>query len=72
MNTTRKNLYNTIHKDLGISKNLSSKIIDDFFELFVSELINKEMIKIHSFGTFKVVKKNEKFRKYIKDDIDKV
>tara|TARA_Y100000590_G_C15569380_1_gene957959 strand:- start:730 stop:1020 length:291 start_codon:yes stop_codon:yes gene_type:complete len=70
MNTTRKNLYNTIHKDLGISKNLSSKIIDDFFELFVSELINKEMVKIHSFGTFKVVKKNERIGRNPKTKVE--
>ena len=60
MNTTRKNLYIKIHKTLGLSKNISSKIIDDFFDLFSNELIKKEKIKIHSFGTFQVINKKER------------
>ena len=70
MNTTRKNLYNKINKNLGLSKNISSKIIDNFFELFSSELINKEKIKIHSFGTFKVMKKKERIGRNPKTKVE--
>ncbi len=70
MNTTRKNLYNKIHKTLGLSKNISSKIIDDFFELFTLELINKEKIKIHSFGTFQVIAKKERIGRNPKTKIE--
>ena len=70
MNTTRKNLYNKIHKTLGLSKNISSRIIDDFFELFSTELINKERIKIHSFGTFQVVNKKERVGRNPKTKIE--
>ena len=31
-NFTRKDLSNKIHKNVGFSKNLSLKIVDDFFE----------------------------------------
>ena len=38
-NFTRRNLSNKIYQNLGFSKNISSKIIDDFFEILILELI---------------------------------
>ena len=45
-NITRKELFNKINQKLGFSKNLSSTIIDDFFELFgnQSKLIKGELL----------------------------
>ena len=60
MNITRKKLYNKVHQNLGFSKNMSSQIVDDFFELLIDELIKKEEVKISSFGTFKVIDKKER------------
>ena len=60
MNITRKKLYNRIHQNLGFSKNLTSQIVDDFFELLIDELIKKKEVKISSFGTFKVIDKKER------------
>ena len=60
MNITRKKLYNRIHQNLGFSKNISSQIVDDFFELLIDELIKKNEVKISSFGTFKVIDKKER------------
>ena len=60
MNITRKKLYNKIHRNLGLSKNISSQILDDFFELLIDELIKKKEVKISSFGTFKVMDKKER------------
>ena len=60
MNITRKKLYNRIHQDLGFSKNITSQIVDDFFELLIDELIKKKEVKISSFGTFKVIDKKER------------
>ena len=57
MNITRKKLYNRIHQNLGFSKNISSQIVDDFFELLIDELIKKNKVKISSFGTFNVIEK---------------
>ena len=59
-NFTRKNLSNYVHQNLGFSKNISSLIIDDFFESLVSELIKLNKIKITAFGTFEVVDKKER------------
>ena len=59
-NFTRKDLSNKIYQNLGFSKNLSSTVVDDFFEYVVSELIKSNKIKISSFGTFKIISKKER------------
>ena len=69
-NSTRKDLSNKIYKKLGFSKNLSSIIIDDFFETLTSELIKTEKVKITSFGTFKVVNKNERLGRNPKTKVE--
>ena len=69
-NFTRKNLYNKIFKNLGFSKNLSSKIVDDFFETLISEIIKSNKIKISSFGTFNVLLKKERIGRNPKTKIE--
>ena len=69
-NFTRKNLSNKIYKVLGFSKNLSRKIVDDFFETLVSELIKSNRVKISSFGTFKVMSKKERIGRNPKTKIE--
>ena len=59
-NFTRKDLSNKIYQNLGFSKNLSLKLIDDFFESMLSQLIKNKQVKISSFGTFKVMHKKER------------
>ena len=59
-NFTRKNLIRKIYQNVGFSKNFSSKIIDNFFELLISEIIISNKIKISSFGTFKVINTKER------------
>jgi nucleoid DNA-binding protein len=50
-NFTRKDLSNKIYKNVGFSKNLSLKIVDDFFESIILAIIKSNKIKISSFGT---------------------
>ena len=69
-NFTRKDLSNKIFKNLGFSKNLSSKIIDDFFETLISEIIKSNKIKISSFGTFSVLHKKERIGRNPKTKIE--
>ena len=59
-NFTRKDLSNKIYQNLGFSKNLSSKIVDNFFEALISGIIKSNKIKISSFGTFKVINTKER------------
>ena len=69
-NFTRKDLSNNIHQKLGFSKNLSSLLIDDFFESLVSELVKGNKIKISSFGTFLVVDKKERIGRNPKTKVE--
>ena len=59
-NFTRKDLSIKMFKILGFSKNFSSKLIDDFFEILVSEIIKSNKVKISAFGTFEVINKKER------------
>jgi len=69
-NFTKKNLTNKIYQNLGFSKNYSSIIIDDFIESLISELIKKNIIKISSFGTFKILNKKERIGRNPKTKIE--
>ena len=69
-NYTRKNLSDNVHQNLGFSKNISSLIIDDFFESLVSELIKFNKIKISSFGTFEVYDKKERIGRNPKTKVE--
>ena len=70
MNITRKKLYNRIHQNIGFSKNISSKIVDDFFEILILEIIKSNKIKISSFGTFSVLNKKERIGRNPKTKIE--
>ena len=70
-NFTRKDLSNKIFRNLGFSKNLSSKIVDNFFETLVSNIIKSNKIKITSFGTFSVLNKKERIGRNPKTGVEK-
>ena len=69
-NFTRKDLSNNVHQKFGFSKNLSSLLVDDFFESLVSELVKGNKIKISSFGTFLVVDKKERIGRNPKTKVE--
>ena len=69
-NFTRKNISNKVYQNLGFSKNISSTIIDDFFESLVSELVKLNKIKISSFGTFEVINKKERLGRNPKTKVE--
>ena len=54
-NYTRKDLANKVYQHLGLSKNISSIIVDDFFESLVSELIELNKVIISSFGRSPII-----------------
>ena len=59
-NLTRKEISYKIYKNIGFSKRLSSKILEDFFEFIIQELIESNKLKISSFGTFSILNKRER------------
>ena len=69
-NFTRKKLSIKVYQNLGFSKNISSTIIDDFFESLASELVKLNKIKISSFGTFEVINKKERIGRNPKTKVE--
>ena len=69
-NFTRKDLSNKIFKNLGFAKNLCTRIVDDFFEILILEIIKSNKIKISSFGTFSVLYKKERVGRNPKTKIE--
>ena len=69
-NFTRKDLSDKVYQKLGFSKNISSTIIDNFFEFLVLELEKFNNIKISSFGTFKIIKKKERIGRNPKTKVE--
>jgi len=69
-NITRKNISNKINKKVGFSKNLSLKIVDNFFETIIHEIINFNKIKISSFGTFSIINKKERMGRNPKTNVE--
>ena len=69
-NFTRKDISNKIYKNLGLSKNLSSKIVDDFFESIILEIIKSSKMKLSSFGTFSTLQKRERLGRNPKTKVE--
>ena len=69
-NFTRKDLSNKIFKNVGFSKNLSQKIIDDLFENIITSIIKSNKIKISSFGTFSILNKKERIGRNPKTGVE--
>ena len=51
---TRNDIIEAISENVGLSLSDSSYLIEEIFELILSELENGENVKISSFGTFSV------------------
>ena len=69
-NFIRKDLSNNIFKDLGFSKNFSSTIVDNFFEILIQHIIKFNKVKISSFGTFQVINKKERIGRNPKTKVE--
>ena len=55
---TRNDLIEVISDKVGLSLNDSSEMIENIFDFILTELENGDDVKISSFGTFKVKRKN--------------
>ena len=58
--TTRSTLSEAVFKNVGLSRNESSSLVDSVFSEILSSLIMGSDVKISSFGTFIVRKKKER------------
>ena len=72
INLTKKDLVNQIYMQLGFSKQISENLIDDFFYLLITNLINEKKIKITNFGTFSIREKKQRIGRNPKTKENKI
>ena len=60
INLTKKDLVNTIYMQVGFSKQIIENLVEEFFSIIVSNLIENKVIKISNFGTFSVRSKKSR------------
>ena len=58
--TTRSTLSEAVFKNVGLSRNESSTLVDSVFSEILKSLIDGKDVKISSFGTFVVRQKKER------------
>jgi integration host factor subunit alpha len=58
--TTRSTLSEAVFKNVGLSRNESSSLVDSVFTEILKSLISGKDVKISSFGTFVVRSKKER------------
>ena len=58
-NIKRKDLINNVYLNIGFSKVISENIVNDVFNLFIYNIISKNILKISNFGTFYKKTKNK-------------
>ena len=54
VNLTKKDLVNQVYMQIGFSKQISEKLIEELFFLIIENLKNETKLKISKFGTFSV------------------
>ena len=60
INLTKKDIINSIYMQIGFSKKISETILEDIFELILTNIIKYKKVKVAKFGTF--VLRNKKQR----------
>ncbi len=59
-NITRDDIAEAINLDFGLSKKDCLNLVNDIIEIIISGLENKQIVKIHNFGTFKLKRKKSR------------
>ena len=72
INLTKKDIINSIYMQIGFSKKISETLLEDIFEIILSNIIKYEKVKISKFGTFQLRKKNSRIGRNPKTKESKV
>ncbi len=60
INLTKKDLVNLIYMQLGFSKQITSSLVDDFFQTIILNLDKEKTVKFSNFGTFQIRQKKSR------------
>ena len=52
INLTKKDIVNSLYMQIGYSKKISEKLLEDVFELILENIKRHKVVKIAKFGTF--------------------
>ena len=63
INLTKKEIINSIYMQIGFSRKISENLLDDIFEIILTNIIKHKKVKIAKFGTFTLRKKKTAYRK---------
>ena len=69
---TRADLTESVYRNIGLSRNESSELVETVLEEICSCLESGEEIKLSSFGTFSVHEKNQRMGRNPKTGIEAV
>ncbi len=60
INLTKKEIINSIYMQIGFSKKISDTLLEDVFQIILSNIITEKKVKIAKFGTFILRKKKQR------------
>ena len=60
INLTKKEIINSIYMQIGFSKKISENLLEDTFDLILTNIIEHKKVKIAKFGTFTLKKKKQR------------
>ena len=59
-NFTREDIAESIHSDFGLTKKDCIIFVNDIIDIVIEALKTSGFVKIHNFGSFKVIKKKSR------------
>ena len=59
-NFTREDIADSLHTDFGLTKKDCIVFVNDILDIIIDGLTNKGYVKIHNFGSFKVIRKKSR------------
>ena len=59
-NFTREDVAESLHTDFGLTKKDCISFVNDIIDIIVDGLKTKGYVKIHNFGSFKVIRKKSR------------
>ena len=71
-NFTREDIAESLHTDFGLTKKDCITFVNDIIEIIIDGLKTSEYVKIHNFGSFKVIRKKSRIGRNPKTMVDVV
>lgn len=67
---TRADLADAVYENVGLSRAESSQLVDDIFDIMSDAIVREGVLKLSSFGSFVVRRKNERIGRNPKTGVE--